>query len=36
MRLYKKELIGIEEEMYTELGFHFKVLDMSSQDLGRN
>ena len=28
------ELIAIEEEMYTELGFHFKVLDMSSQDLG--
>ena len=28
------ELIGIEEEMYTELGFHFKVLDMSSEDLG--
>ena len=28
------ELIAIEEEMYSELGFHFKVLDMSSQDLG--
>ena len=28
------ELISIEEEMYTELGFHFKVLDMSSEDLG--
>ena len=28
------ELIGIEEEMYRELGFHFKVLDMSSEDLG--
>jgi seryl-tRNA synthetase len=28
------ELIGIETEMYAELGFHFKVLDMSSQDLG--
>ena len=33
MRPFHKELIGIEEEMYTELGFHFKVLDMSSQDL---
>jgi seryl-tRNA synthetase len=28
------ELTEIEQEMYTELGFHFKVLDMSSQDLG--
>jgi hypothetical protein len=28
------ELIAIEEEMYDELGFHFKVLDMSSEDLG--
>ena len=28
------ELIAIEEEMYEELGFHFKVLDMSSEDLG--
>lgn len=28
------ELISIEEEMYSELGFHFKVLDMSSEDLG--
>jgi seryl-tRNA synthetase len=28
------ELIAIEEEMYSELGFHFKVLDMASEDLG--
>lgn len=29
-----QELIGIEEELYTELGLHFKVLDMPSGDLG--
>lgn len=28
------ELIGIEQEMFTELGLHFKVLDMPSGDLG--
>ncbi|MEW5297789.1 MAG: hypothetical protein WDW36_000973 [Sanguina aurantia] len=28
------ELIGIEVEMFTELGLHFKILDMPSGDLG--
>lgn len=28
------ELIAIEEELFTLLGLHFKVLDMSSEDLG--
>ena len=29
-----EELIGIETEMFEELGFHFKVLDMPTEDLG--
>ncbi|KAK9843369.1 hypothetical protein WJX74_011088 [Apatococcus lobatus] len=29
-----QELVSIEQEMYSELGLHFKVLDMPSQDLG--
>lgn len=29
-----QELIALEEELYTELGLHFKVLDMPSGDLG--
>ena len=29
-----EELSNIEKEMYAELGLHFKVLDMSSHDLG--
>eukprot|EP00878_Enallax_costatus_P002889 GHUV01003083.1.p1 GENE.GHUV01003083.1~~GHUV01003083.1.p1 ORF type:complete len:503 (+),score=138.63 GHUV01003083.1:661-2169(+) len=29
-----KELIAIEQELFTELGLHFKVLDMPSGDLG--
>ena len=29
-----EELIGIETEMFAELGFHFKVLDMPTEDLG--
>ncbi|WIA23340.1 hypothetical protein OEZ85_000104 [Tetradesmus obliquus] len=29
-----QELIGIEQELFTELGLHFKVLDMPSGDLG--
>lgn len=29
-----QELIEIEEELFTELGLHFKILDMSSEDLG--
>ena len=28
------ELINIEKEMFEELGFHFKVLDMPTEDLG--
>ncbi|CAN6461474.1 unnamed protein product [Victoria cruziana] len=31
---YLDELIKIEEDMFTSLGLHFKILDMSSQDLG--
>ncbi|KNA18710.1 hypothetical protein SOVF_068280 [Spinacia oleracea] len=31
---YLEELIGIEEDLFTALGFHFKTLDMSSADLG--
>lgn len=29
-----QELIEIEEEMFAELGLHFKILDMASEDLG--
>jgi len=29
-----KELIALEEELFEELGFHFKTLDMPTQDLG--
>jgi len=29
-----QELIELEEEMFTELGLHFKTLDMPSHDLG--
>lgn len=29
-----EELIGIEEEMFTALGLHYKILDMPSGDLG--
>ncbi|GMH39068.1 hypothetical protein BSKO_06966 [Bryopsis sp. KO-2023] len=29
-----KELIDLEEELFTELGLHFKILDMPSGDLG--
>lgn len=29
-----EELRGIETEMFQELGFHFKVLDMPTEDLG--
>lgn len=31
---YHKELIEIEEELFSSLGFHFKTLDMASEDLG--
>jgi len=29
-----QELLAVEKELFTELGLHFKVLDMPSQDLG--
>ncbi|PSS31619.1 Serine--tRNA ligase [Actinidia chinensis var. chinensis] len=31
---YHAELIGIEEDLFSSLGFHFKTLDMASEDLG--
>ncbi|GMP45869.1 hypothetical protein CsSME_00014234 [Camellia sinensis var. sinensis] len=31
---YHEELIGIEEGLISSLGFHFKTLDMASEDLG--
>ncbi|XAR48541.1 Serine--tRNA ligase [Bertholletia excelsa] len=31
---YLEELIGIEEDLFSSLGFHFKILDMASGDLG--
>ncbi|KAH7848836.1 hypothetical protein Vadar_008784 [Vaccinium darrowii] len=31
---YHEELIGIEEHLFSSLGFHFKTLDMASVDLG--
>ncbi|XP_057469920.1 serine--tRNA ligase, chloroplastic/mitochondrial-like isoform X2 [Actinidia eriantha] len=31
---YHEELIGIEEDLFSSLGFHFKTLDMASEDLG--
>ncbi|KAL9228736.1 hypothetical protein vseg_004285 [Gypsophila vaccaria] len=32
--MYLEELIGIEEELFSALGFHFKTIDMASADLG--
>eukprot|EP00268_Persea_americana_P013214 TRINITY_DN15762_c0_g1_i1.p1 TRINITY_DN15762_c0_g1~~TRINITY_DN15762_c0_g1_i1.p1 ORF type:complete len:535 (-),score=118.62 TRINITY_DN15762_c0_g1_i1:185-1789(-) len=32
--MYHEELIGIEEELFSSLGLHFKTLDMASGDLG--
>ena len=29
-----KELLEIQEELYTELGLHFKIIDIPSDDLG--
>ncbi|KAM7467124.1 hypothetical protein LguiB_014686 [Lonicera macranthoides] len=31
---FHKELIGIEEDLFSSLGLHFITLDMASQDLG--
>ncbi|XP_059636300.1 serine--tRNA ligase, chloroplastic/mitochondrial isoform X3 [Cornus florida] len=31
---YHEELIGIEEDLFSSLGFHFKTLDMATGDLG--
>lgn len=31
---YHEELIGIEEYLFSSLGFHFKTIDMASGDLG--
>ncbi|KAK7410506.1 hypothetical protein VNO78_01330 [Psophocarpus tetragonolobus] len=31
---YHQELIKIEEDLFSSLGFHFKTLDMASEDLG--
>ncbi|XP_020247108.1 serine--tRNA ligase, chloroplastic/mitochondrial isoform X2 [Asparagus officinalis] len=31
---YHEELIGIEEDLFTSLGLHFKTLDMATGDLG--
>lgn len=31
---FHEELINIEEDLFTSLGLHFKVLDMASEDLG--
>eukprot|EP00262_Sarcandra_glabra_P020193 TRINITY_DN7944_c0_g4_i1.p1 TRINITY_DN7944_c0_g4~~TRINITY_DN7944_c0_g4_i1.p1 ORF type:complete len:517 (-),score=84.10 TRINITY_DN7944_c0_g4_i1:442-1992(-) len=31
---YHEELIGIEEDLFSSLGLHFKTLDMASEDLG--
>lgn len=31
---YHEELIGIEEDLYTSLGLHFRTIDMASGDLG--
>ncbi|XP_016473267.1 serine--tRNA ligase, chloroplastic/mitochondrial isoform X2 [Nicotiana tabacum] len=31
---YHEELIEIEEDLFSSLGFHFKTLDMATQDLG--
>ncbi|KAL6012147.1 Serine--tRNA ligase, chloroplastic/mitochondrial [Asimina triloba] len=31
---YHEELIGIEEDLFSSLGLHFKTLDMASADLG--
>lgn len=31
---YHEELIRIEEDLFSELGLHFKTLDMASEDLG--
>ncbi|XP_020100594.1 serine--tRNA ligase, chloroplastic/mitochondrial isoform X1 [Ananas comosus] len=32
--MYHEELISIEEDLFSSLGLHFKVLDMASGDLG--
>lgn len=32
--LYHDELIGIEEDLFSSLGLHFKILDMATHDLG--
>jgi len=29
-----KEIINIQEEMYIELGLHFKILNMATEELG--
>ncbi|KAI4303528.1 hypothetical protein MLD38_039142 [Melastoma candidum] len=31
---YHEELIGIEEDLFSSLGLHFKILDMATGDLG--
>uniref|UniRef100_A0A7N0UKC6 serine--tRNA ligase n=1 Tax=Kalanchoe fedtschenkoi TaxID=63787 RepID=A0A7N0UKC6_KALFE len=31
---YHEELVRIEEELFSSLGLHFKILDMASEDLG--
>ncbi|XP_031120691.1 serine--tRNA ligase, chloroplastic/mitochondrial [Ipomoea triloba] len=31
---YHEELIQIEEDLFTSLGFHFRTMDMASEDLG--
>ncbi|XP_059279717.1 serine--tRNA ligase, chloroplastic/mitochondrial-like isoform X2 [Lycium ferocissimum] len=31
---YHQELIEIEEQLFSSLGFHFKTLDMATEDLG--
>ncbi|WOL18511.1 hypothetical protein Cni_G27308 [Canna indica] len=32
--LYHQELIAVEEDLFSSLGFHFKTLDMATGDLG--
>ncbi|XP_072973494.1 serine--tRNA ligase, chloroplastic/mitochondrial isoform X2 [Typha angustifolia] len=32
--MYHEELIAIEEDLFTSLGLHFKILDMATGDLG--
>lgn len=31
---YHEELIGIEEDLFASLGFHFRTMEMASEDLG--